>query len=83
MPNTREHILLARQVGVPSLVVCLNKVDQGDDSDLLELVEMEVRELLTSVGKRWEALESVGKRWEAFESDCGKHPTVKKLISQF
>ncbi|MGX6648285.1 elongation factor Tu [Maricaulaceae bacterium MS644] len=48
MPQTREHILLARQVGVPALVVFLNKVDQVDDAELLELVEMEVRELLSS-----------------------------------
>lgn len=47
MPQTREHILLARQVGVPSLVVFLNKVDQVDDEELLDLVEMEVRELLS------------------------------------
>jgi elongation factor Tu len=48
MPQTREHILLARQVGVPALVVYLNKIDQVDDEELLELVEMEVRELLSS-----------------------------------
>ena len=48
MPQTREHILLARQVGVPSLVVFLNKVDMVDDEELLDLVELEVRELLTS-----------------------------------
>lgn len=48
MPQTREHILLARQVGVPALVVFLNKVDQVDDPELLELVELEVRELLSS-----------------------------------
>ena len=48
MPQTREHILLARQVGVPAVVVFLNKVDQVDDEELLELVEMEVRELLSS-----------------------------------
>ncbi|QPC93237.1 elongation factor Tu [Mesorhizobium sp. INR15] len=47
MPQTREHILLARQVGVPSIVVFLNKVDQVDDAELLELVELEVRELLS------------------------------------
>jgi elongation factor Tu len=46
MPQTREHILLARQVGVPALVVYLNKIDQVDDEELLELVEMEIRELL-------------------------------------
>src|SRR5574341_900260 len=47
MPQTREHILLARQVGVPSMVVFLNKVDMVDDPELMELVELEVRELLT------------------------------------
>ncbi|MGD1954911.1 MAG: GTP-binding protein, partial [Sphingomonadales bacterium] len=47
MPQTREHILLARQVGVPALVVFLNKVDQVDDEELLELVELEIRELLS------------------------------------
>ncbi len=50
MPQTREHILLARQVGVPFVVVALNKVDAVDDPELLELVELEVRELLTSYG---------------------------------
>src|SRR3569623_2400743 len=48
MPQTREHILLARQVGVPYIVVALNKVDMVDDPELLELVELEVRELLSS-----------------------------------
>ena len=50
MPQTREHILLARQVGVPQLVVYLNKVDQVDDDEIIELVEMEVRELLSKYG---------------------------------
>ena len=50
MPQTREHILLARQVGVPSLVVYMNKVDQVDDAEILELVEMEIRELLSFYG---------------------------------
>src|SRR6187455_1861699 len=50
MPQTREHILLARQVGVPALVVFMNKVDMVDDQELLELVELEVRELLTKYG---------------------------------
>src|SRR5271169_6619323 len=50
MPQTREHILLARQVGVPKIVVFLNKIDLVDDPELLELVEMEVRELLTKYG---------------------------------
>ena len=49
MPQTREHILLARQVGVPYIVVFLNKCDMVDDEELLELVEMEVRELLTQL----------------------------------
>jgi elongation factor Tu len=48
MPQTREHILLGRQVGIPALVVYMNKVDQVDDEELLELVEMEIRELLSS-----------------------------------
>src|SRR5574342_267496 len=50
MPQTREHILLARQVGVPYMVVCLNKVDMMDDEELLDLVELEVRELLGQYG---------------------------------
>ena len=50
MPQTREHILLARQVGVPAIVVYMNKVDQVDDAELLELVEMEIRDLLSSYG---------------------------------
>ncbi len=50
MPQTREHILLARQVGVPAMIVFLNKVDLVDDKDLLELVEMEIRDLLTKYG---------------------------------
>ena len=50
MPQTREHILLARQVGVPCIVVCLNKVDMVDDPELLDLVELEVRELLKTYG---------------------------------
>ncbi len=50
MPQTREHILLARQVGVPSIIVFLNKVDMVDDPELIDLVESEVRELLEEVG---------------------------------
>ena len=49
MPQTREHVLLARQVGVPSIVVALNKADMVDDEEILELVELEVRELLIGV----------------------------------
>ena len=74
MPQTREHILLARQVGVPSMVVFLNKADMVDDAELIELVEMEVRELLTSydfpgddipiiVGSALKALEG-DEKWE-------------------
>ena len=48
MPQTREHILLGRQVGIPAIVVYLNKVDQVDDKDMIELVEEEIRELLTT-----------------------------------
>ena len=48
MPQTREHILLARQVGVPAIVVYLNKVDQVDDKEMIELVEEEIKDLLTS-----------------------------------
>jgi elongation factor Tu len=47
MPQTREHILLGRQVGIPSIVVFMNKVDMVDDAELLELVEMEIRDLLS------------------------------------
>ncbi len=53
MPQTREHILLARQVGVPYIVVFLNKADMVDDKELLELVEMEVRDLLTQYRFPW------------------------------
>ena len=53
MPQTREHILLARQVGVPRIVVFLNKCDLVDDEELLELVELEIRELLTIYGFPW------------------------------
>ncbi len=70
MPQTREHILLARQVGVPYIVVFLNKADKVDDKELLELVELEVRELLTQVwlpGRQdpdhsWQRLEGHGRR---------------------
>ena len=83
MPQTREHILLARQVGVPAIVVYLNKADQVDDPELLELVEMEVRDLLSSydfpgddvpiiVGSALKAL-------EGDESEIGK-PSILKLM---
>jgi elongation factor Tu len=80
MPQTREHILLMKQVGVPYIVVFLNKVDMVDDEELLELVEMEVRELLSSYefpgddipiirGSALKALNSSGKRGDA-DADC-------------
>jgi elongation factor Tu len=81
MPQTREHILLARQVGVPQIVVFMNKVDQVDDEELLDLVEMEVRELLNEYefpgddtpiirGSALEVLESTSKDPEAPEYKC-------------
>ncbi|MDQ3700856.1 MAG: elongation factor Tu, partial [Chloroflexota bacterium] len=72
MPQTREHILLARQVEVPSMVVFLNKVDMLDDEELLELVELEVRELLTKYGFPGDATPVVrGSALRALESDSG------------
>src|SRR2546428_1268639 len=69
MPQTREHILLARQVGVPYIVVFLNKVDAVDDPELLELVELEVRELLTKYGFPGDTLPFVrGSALKALES---------------
>lgn len=70
MPQTREHILLARQVNVPNLVVFMNKVDQVDDEELLELVELEVRELLSSYGFPGDDIPIVkGSALKALESD--------------
>ena len=69
MPQTREHVLLARQVEVPSIVVYLNKVDQMNDPELLELVELELRELLTSYGFPGDATPIVrGSAKEALDS---------------
>ncbi len=70
MPQTTEHVLLARQVEVPSIVVFLNKVDQMDDPELLELVELELREMLTSHGYPGDTIPIVrgsrpGRRWRA------------------
>jgi elongation factor Tu len=76
MPQTREHILLARQVGVPALVVFMNKVDMVDDEELLELVEMEVRELLSSYDFPGDDLPIVpGSALAALE---GKSPEIGK-----
>jgi elongation factor Tu len=66
MPQTREHVLLARQVEVPSIVVFLNKVDMMDDPELLELVELELRELLNKYGYPGDSTPIVrGRRWRA------------------
>ncbi len=73
MPQTREHILLARQVGVPHIVVWLNKSDMVDDAELLELVEMEVRELLTEYEFPGDDIPIVtGSGLKALECGCGK-----------
>ncbi len=73
MPQTREHILLARQVGVPYIVVYMNKVDMVDDPELLELVELEVRELLSKYEFPGDDLPVIkGSALKALESGCGK-----------
>lgn len=73
MPQTREHILLARQVGVPCIVVFLNKVDMVDDPELLELVELEIRDLLTKYNFPGEETPIVrGSALKALECGCGK-----------
>jgi elongation factor Tu len=73
MPQTREHILLARQVGVPNLVVFMNKVDLVDDPELLELVELEVRELLSKYGYPGDDIPVIqGSALKALESDDAK-----------
>ena len=85
MPQTREHILLARQVGVPALVVFLNKVDQVDDPELLELVEMEVRELLSKYEFPGDDIPiikgSALKALEGDSSDIGA-PAIMKLMEE-
>ncbi|HSD96909.1 MAG TPA: elongation factor Tu [Sulfuricaulis sp.] len=82
MPQTREHILLARQVGVPYIVVYLNKADQVDDKDLLELVQEEVRDLLTKYGFPGDKTPIViGSALKALEGDQGElgEPSIVKL----
>jgi len=76
MPQTREHILLARQVGVPALVVYMNKVDMVDDPELLDLVELEVRELLTSYNFPGDDIPVV--RGSALAALDGRNPEVGK-----
>jgi len=83
MPQTREHILLARQVGVPAIVVYLNKVDQVDDPELLELVELEVRELLSSYDFPGDDIPIVSgsalKALEGDEGETGKESILKLM----
>ena len=81
MPQTREHILLARQVGVPHLVVFMNKCDLVDDPELLELVEMEVRELLSSYGYPGDEIPVVrGSALKALESDSADSPDAQCVL---
>ena len=85
MPQTREHILLARQVGVPYIVVYLNKADQVDDAELLELVEMEVRDLLSTYEFPGDDTPIVtGSALKAFDGDTSEIgvPSVEKLIEE-
>ena len=73
MPQTREHILLARQVGLPALVVFLNKTDQVDDSELIDLVEQEIRELLSKYEFEGDKIPIIrGSATQAIECGCGK-----------
>jgi elongation factor Tu len=83
MPQTREHILLARQVGVPYMVVFLNKVDMVDDKELLELVELEVRELLTKYEFPGDKIPVIkGSALKALEGDKGDlgEPALQRLL---
>ena len=84
MPQTREHILLGRQVGVPKMVVFLNKADMVDDEELIELVELEVRELLTEYGFDGDSTPVViGSALQALEGKDGKYgvDSVKSLLN--
>jgi elongation factor Tu len=81
MPQTREHILLARQVGVPSIVVFLNKVDMVDDEELIELVDLELRELLTKYGFPGDDTPIIrGSALKALESDDPDSEEVKPIF---
>ena len=92
MPQTREHIILAKQVGVPYIVVFLNKADMVDDPELLELVEMEVRELLSEydfpgddipviVGSALKALENPDPEWRMGQQDYGINECSRRIYS--
>jgi elongation factor Tu len=81
MPQTREHILLGRQVGVPAMVVFMNKVDMVDDEELLELVELEVRELLSSYEFPGDDIPVIkGSALKALEGDAKWEPTIDELM---
>ena len=81
MPQTREHILLARQVGVPALVVFMNKTDQVDDEELLELVEMEIRELLSAYEFPGDDIPVIkGSALKALEGDADHKANIMKLM---
>jgi elongation factor Tu len=81
MPQTREHILLSRQVGVPFMVVFLNKVDMVDDPELIELVELELRELLTKYGFPGDDVPIVqGSALKALEAEDGESPDAKCIF---
>ncbi|HJM62957.1 MAG: elongation factor Tu [Roseibacillus sp.] len=81
MPQTREHILLARQVGVPAICVYLNKTDQVDDEELIELVEMEIRELLSQYEFPGDDIPIVkGSALKAAEGDAGHKESILKLM---
>jgi elongation factor Tu len=81
MPQTREHILLARQVGVPSMVVFMNKVDSVDDAELLELVEMEIRELLSSYEFPGDDIPVIqGSALKALEGDAAWEGKIDELM---
>jgi len=81
MPQTREHILLSRQVGVPKIVVYMNKCDQVDDPELLDLVEMEIRELLGEYGFDTECPIVRGSALKAIEGDEAAEQSVRDLIA--
>ena len=81
MPQTREHILLARQVGVPKIVVFMNKCDQVDDPELLDLVEMEIRELLGEYGYDTECPIIRGSALKALEGDPEAEKSIRDLMA--
>lgn len=82
MPQTREHIVLAKQVGVPAMVVFMNKCDMVDDPELLDLVEMEIRELLTKYGFKGDDTPVIrGSALKAIEGDAAGVSSIKELMA--